>query len=216
MKTPKLLLAFCILAILLSSCAHHFGVVGAGNATLTNADFRIVGFAYGRSQTSHILGIGGLEQHALVMQAKQDMVRNYPLERGQAFGQMTVDFKRFYFLPFLVQTNVYVSGEIIDFRDITEEEDDQEDVYQSFGDPVFFSASGKNAPLPDVKDLKKVPKYNYPEGGTGKRVMFRIENGFGEGELTTQARALFQIRTQDTDGKISTVFIEEKDIISIN
>jgi hypothetical protein len=100
----------------MSSCAFHSGMM-TGNASISNNNFRVVNFAEGHSQTTHILGIGGLKNPAIVLAAKRDLLENYPLKTGQALANITVDFKRtFFFLG--MTTSATVSADIIDFNPI--------------------------------------------------------------------------------------------------
>lgn len=113
MKTPQIItlfLAFC----LATSCAFHHGTFDSGVA-ITNNQFRIVGIASGKAQTTHFLGIGGLTKDALVYEAKRDLYSKYPLTKGMAFTNISVDFKRSYYC-IVNRTKVFISADIIDFN----------------------------------------------------------------------------------------------------
>ena len=109
----KRILIFLSLTALCFSCAFHEGAM-TGSAALTNGDFRIVDFVSGTAKTTHILGIGGLKPTALVLDAKKNMYLNHPLENGQVYANVTVDFKRSFF-PFVGTTIATVSADLIEF-----------------------------------------------------------------------------------------------------
>lgn len=102
-------------AILLSSCAFHSGNM-TGNASLNARNFEIKTIVIGTAKTSHIFGIGGLKQQALVYEAKKDLYRSYPLSEGEAFANISVDFKRSYF--FIVNTTIAtITADVVEFKE---------------------------------------------------------------------------------------------------
>lgn len=106
---------------LLSSCAFHSGNM-TGNASLNARNFEIKTIVMGTAKTSHVFGIGGLKKQALVYEAKKDLYRSYPLSEGEAFANISVDFKRSYF--FIVNTTVAtITADVVEFK---------EDSYNSF------------------------------------------------------------------------------------
>ena len=114
MKTLNFLIL--LLCVLLSSCSYHIGSIGGGTGTVTNNQFRSIDFAHGTAKTTNILGIGGNNKDALVLEAKRNLYEKYKLSTTQVIGQTTVDFKRTFFFP-VVTSKVTVSAEIIDFSD---------------------------------------------------------------------------------------------------
>lgn len=101
--------------IVLSSCAFHSGNM-TGNASLNTRNFEIKTIVIGTAKTSHVLGIGGLKKQALVYEAKKDLYRSYPLSEGEAFANISVDFKRSYFL--IVNTTVAtITADVVEFKD---------------------------------------------------------------------------------------------------
>lgn len=99
---------------LLTSCATHWGMM-SGNASLSANNFRVIKIATGTSQTTKIIGIGGLGKEALVLEAKKDLMQNNPLKEGQALANVTVDFKNSYM--FFVETQkVTVTADIVEFK----------------------------------------------------------------------------------------------------
>ncbi|HKL40065.1 MAG TPA: DUF6567 family protein [Cryomorphaceae bacterium] len=115
MKTTKLLAPF-ILAIGFSSCAFHSGVMN-DSASLHGQNFELIGMAVGNAQTTHVFGIGGLDPTGLVLDAKRSMYIRFPLKKGQAYANLSVDFKRSYF--FIVNTTkATVSADIVQFGEL--------------------------------------------------------------------------------------------------
>ncbi|NEN25016.1 hypothetical protein G3O08_16060 [Cryomorpha ignava] len=102
-------------SLLLSSCAFHNGNM-TGNASLSTRNFEIKTIVMGTAKTSHVFGIGGLKKQALVYEAKKDLYRSYPLSEGQAFANISVDFKRSYF--FIVNTTVAtITADVVEFKE---------------------------------------------------------------------------------------------------
>ena len=113
-KTVIALFSIAAMAMLFSSCAVHNGI-GMSNASLSENNFTIVKFAKGDVATTKIFGLGGLSKDAMVAEAKQELLANYPLQEGQALANMTVDWKMsFYF--FVVVTKCTVTADIVQFQ----------------------------------------------------------------------------------------------------
>jgi len=110
----KNLLLISLLALIMSSCAFHAGMM-TGNASITDNNFRVVKIIDGQAFTTHILGIGGLSKSALVLEAKKNMLKNHPLRKGQALANVTVDVKKTFVLIY-VKTLITVSADVIDFN----------------------------------------------------------------------------------------------------
>ncbi|MFP4471548.1 MAG: DUF6567 family protein [Bacteroidales bacterium] len=109
-----LLISIAAMAVLFSSCAVHNGI-GMSNASLSENNFKIVKFAKGDVATTKIFGLGGLSKNAMVAEAKQELLADYPLQEGQALANMTVDWKiGFYF--FVVVTKCTVTADIVQFQ----------------------------------------------------------------------------------------------------
>lgn len=59
--------------------------------------------AHGSSQTTHFLGLGGMNREALLLEARMNMLNSYPLEKGELIGQTLVDVKKVIFFPYSSQ-----------------------------------------------------------------------------------------------------------------
>ena len=150
------IIVFILGIAILSSCTYHVGSIGGGSAAVTNNNFANIDFAYGVAKTVNVLGIGGNEKDALVLEAKRNLYLNYNLKPGQVIGQTTVDYKRTFFFPVMV-TQVTLSAEIIDF---SEGEINRTDMYENlqtftnepkktqlfFGERVMYFSQGDTIP----------------------------------------------------------------------
>jgi|GEM_PF-1053341 len=108
------LMNLSLAVFILSSCAIHTGNTSS-NAAVTDDNFRIMNLAIGQAQTKQVFGIGGLNHDALVLEAKTAMYRKYPLEAGQIYANVTVDYKRSFYL-IVVTTMVTVSADVVQFN----------------------------------------------------------------------------------------------------
>ena len=100
--------------ILFSSCASHFGNI-TSSTVINDGNFKVVGFAIGTASTNKVFGLGGTKRENLVLDAKRNLYKHYPLKNGEVLSNLTLDFvnKRY---PFFSQVKVTVSGEIISFN----------------------------------------------------------------------------------------------------
>jgi len=112
MKNLKILTAI-ILILGTSSCAFHSGMMN-DSASLHGQDFELIGMAVGSAKTTQVLGIGGLDPDGLVLEAKREMYNLFPLRKGQAYANISVDFKRSFF-PIVSTTKATVSADIVQF-----------------------------------------------------------------------------------------------------
>jgi hypothetical protein len=117
----KLISLFFLLIIniffltLLSSCAHHFGIV-QGSAALSKANFKYVEQnVSGIAEAHYIFGLGGLKKQTLVQEAKRNLMDIYPIGENQALVNISVNWKTSFFLPYYYKTKCTVSADIVEF-----------------------------------------------------------------------------------------------------
>jgi len=115
MKTTAHIFTFLSFVLLLNSCAFHSGVM-TGNAALSDANFKVVDYAIGTSETFKVFGLGGVATDALVLEAKRNLYENHPLKEGQALANVSVDSKNSYFI-IVSKKKILISADIIDFND---------------------------------------------------------------------------------------------------
>lgn len=71
----------------------------------------------GTSSAAYILGIGGMNRTALINEAKQSLLSNYPLKSNQALSNVTVDFKNSNFVGLIyVKVLCTINADIIEFH----------------------------------------------------------------------------------------------------
>lgn len=99
--------------LFMSSCAYHFGGM-TGNAQLSDNNFELIEVGSGTSSAFRVFGIGGFSKTALVLEAKKNLYRNYPLNKGQAYANVTVDFQQLHLLLYN-RTQVTVTADIVQF-----------------------------------------------------------------------------------------------------
>ncbi len=99
-----------ILVLGLSSCVYHKGMM-IGTVDLGKS-YEVVGFASGSATVTRPFGLGGTKKEGLINAARREMATTFPLEKGQAYANLTVDFQNSFFLLF-TKSRVIVSSEII-------------------------------------------------------------------------------------------------------
>lgn len=112
----KQVIIFLALISFMHSCAFHGGNV-TNSTVISDPNFTIVGLATGSATTTHVFSIGGLDKDAIVLEAKRNMYTRYPLQAGQAYGNVVLDFKTGYYIIFRKMTCT-ISADIVDFNKI--------------------------------------------------------------------------------------------------
>ncbi|MCU0383385.1 MAG: hypothetical protein MUF68_04890 [Cyclobacteriaceae bacterium] len=106
----KRFIHFFLLAILLSSCVvHHSGTISASTIA---KPFSYSDVGIGVAQTTQPFNLGGNSQDGLVLEAKRELMKNYPLKKNEEYLNFTVDFKRTYY-PILTKVKVTVTADIV-------------------------------------------------------------------------------------------------------
>lgn len=106
-----------LITILLSSCMvmHTGNMVESAGPTKNN--FTYINNAIGTSSATYILGIGGFNHTGLVREAKNDLIKNYPVNNGEALINFTVDVNTKYFLNIIIIKEVIVTADIIKYNE---------------------------------------------------------------------------------------------------
>ncbi|MEO1054122.1 MAG: DUF6567 family protein [Bacteroidota bacterium] len=180
-------LIYLILIATLSSCAVHNGMM-SGN-TLPTPEARLVDMGVGVASTEKILGIGGLKKQALVLEAKKSLYATHPLQPGQSYANMSVDFKNSFFFLYN-RTTVTVSADIMEwssskvgengdlFKQIENTTDKSNELVATGDDALFF----KNGKLYPCKITKVLNKY---------RCLITLEKGPVTKTITAQMNSIF-------------------------
>lgn len=199
---------YILLVALLSSCASHFGNMGTGSSYLTNGEFSIDGLAIGKAKTTKVLGFGGLNKDALVLEAKKDLFNSTFLSKNQAFGNFTVDYKYSFFILVFI-TEVTVSYEIINFEpNNNKPKIDVGLLIPSSEEPL--DAKLLDALWPDDPTVTLIPPPN-PEN---RILKFRYRDGIQQGEVIRETDEGFLIRALDKKGFVKGYSIPIADIIN--
>jgi hypothetical protein len=116
MSILKKLISTAFVGILLAGCmATHTGTM-VNSASLSQNNFKIIGNVTGKAETYAVLGIGGgIDRNAIVLEAKQNMQKYCPLKAGQAYANITVDFKNAMYLLLVRQTVCTINADIVQF-----------------------------------------------------------------------------------------------------
>ncbi len=97
-----------------------------GNSTDDLKNSELVEIGIGKAKATRIFGIGGLGKEALILEAKKDLYKNYPLRKGQAYANISFDIRNALYL-IVTQSKATVSADIISFPD---QEGNKSDGYQ--------------------------------------------------------------------------------------
>ena len=115
MKNTYKSIFFGIVTVVFASCAFHSGYMN-NSVSLSQANFNYVEQGvFGKSTSVRFYGIGGLSKSAIVDEAKQDLVKKYPLSTNQALANISVNWKNGFY--FFVQTRTCtVTADIVEFH----------------------------------------------------------------------------------------------------
>ena len=107
---------FGALIMLVTSCTLQKGSM-TSNASLQTGNFKIVGISKGHASTFYFFIFGGMSTDGLVYKAKQNMYDNTKLKDNQAIANITVDNSWTFAFPLLIHHDVFISGDIVQFKD---------------------------------------------------------------------------------------------------
>lgn len=83
-----------LLALVMSSCATYWSGSFSSNLAITPDQYRVIELANGEAKTLVFLGIfGGNSHDNLVLEAKNNLIKNYPLDSNMIFANWSVSFK---------------------------------------------------------------------------------------------------------------------------
>ena len=110
------LLIIALVVISATACTVQKGYM-TSNASLQSGNFKIAGIAKGHASTFYFFLFGGSSTDGLVFKAKQDMYDKVKLKDNQVIANITVDDSWTYFFPLMIHHDVFISGDIIQFKD---------------------------------------------------------------------------------------------------
>lgn len=108
------LLTIGSLLFLLSSCSAFYSGYTTSNVSYNGNNAEIVDLVSAKNSVTRVLGFGGTEREALVLETKRKMYRQNPLKKGQVYANIGVDVKQAVYLFVNVET-VTVSADVIEF-----------------------------------------------------------------------------------------------------
>ncbi len=110
-----MLILLSVLSFSLAGCATHSGYIN-NSVALNQANFNYVEYGVsGQAGTTHVFGIGGLLEDAIINSAKKDLLSKHPLGTNQALANVTVNWKNgIYF--FVITRTCTVTADIVEFE----------------------------------------------------------------------------------------------------
>ncbi len=145
MMKPTKLFCVLIIALTVSSCAFHSGMMN-DSTSLHGQDFELIGLAIGQAKVTRVFGFGGLNPIGLTNEARRDMHNRFPLKKGQVYANTSVDMKRSFF-PFVGTTLVTITADIVQFGE-EEENGELQKVFEKVEKPqaqTFMNDSTESA-----------------------------------------------------------------------
>jgi hypothetical protein len=102
--------------LFLSSCV----VTHTGSISSSSIGKNVVyeDIALGVSQSNKLLGLGGVSQDAMVLEAKRELIKNRSLKSNEEYVNFTVDFKKTVW-PLFVQDKITVTADVVRFTNDT-------------------------------------------------------------------------------------------------
>lgn len=116
MKKIKILFSLLIITTLTSCMATFNGAINNSTA-LSSANFTYAEVnVEGKADATYILGIGGLDRHSLISEAKQDLMSKHNLKAGQSLANIITNYKTSYYLGLVTVVECTVSADIVEFN----------------------------------------------------------------------------------------------------
>ena len=113
----KLFIYLFFTSILFSGCATlHDGYL-TGIAPPSENNFTYVGGAIGKAQATYIFFIGGFLREGLVREAKNSLIANNPLKKGQVLVNYTIDRETSFYLGLVWTNRVIITADILQYEE---------------------------------------------------------------------------------------------------
>ena len=115
MKNRIKITLMAILTMGLGSCAVHMGYMN-NSAGLDDANFsyKQQGIS-GSAEATYVVGFGGLHHEAIVDEAKQNMLKEHPLQSNQALANVTVNYRNAFYLV-VIKSKCTVTADVVEFK----------------------------------------------------------------------------------------------------
>lgn len=107
-----------IATIMLSGCVSLHSGYMTGTAPAVENNFKYAGNAYGESQATYVLGLGGFDaREGLIREAKNNLIKNNPVKDGQVLVNLTVDNQWSSILGILWTHKVIITADILEYQE---------------------------------------------------------------------------------------------------
>lgn len=134
-----------------------------------------------KNSATRILGFGGLNREALVLETKRKMYRQNPLKRGQVYANIGVDVRQAFYLIADV-TTVTVSADVVQF-------------YKDSVEQQVFSKLTMQTTSHDKKKKQK----NVSSFAAGQSIYFINKKKIQEGVVQSVLDDLLRVKTSDME-----------------
>lgn len=162
----KNLALFSIAALLFNSCMTTFNGVLTPTDDLKNVKY--INTAFGSAQANYFMGVVGNKHDALVLEAKINMMKNFPLDSNQYYANYTVDFRKKNLL--VVQSAlVTVSADIVQEKSSPSEDNYTEALKSKLG---ISNASNSSLKIGDTVVDRKL-NYYVVEANNGAAIVVK-------------------------------------------
>jgi hypothetical protein len=108
---------FLFISILFNGCVSLHNGYLTGVAPPSENNFTYIGTATGKAQATYILGIGGFLREGLVREAKNNLVANSPLKKGQVLVNYTIDRETSFYLGLVWTNRVIITADILQYEE---------------------------------------------------------------------------------------------------
>ena len=109
---------FAIIACLfLSSCARNFigGAISPDyNLAQRIVDGKVVRQVEGKASTTQVFGIGGLNHHRLLYDAREKLLANANLKPNEYLSNLMVDYSNTYYLGLVIKGTYVISADVVE------------------------------------------------------------------------------------------------------
>ncbi len=113
--TMKKLFIIFLIAVIHSGCFSLYNGNMYNNTVINQGNFKYTGVRSGSASCFYVFGIGGMNHSALINEAKERMLQEFPLRRNEALVNQIVEWKSSYYFPFFMRVTCIINAEVIQF-----------------------------------------------------------------------------------------------------
>lgn len=176
------ILTTCLLIFSLSSCAFYTGYT-TSNVSYNGSNAEVIDIVSAKTSVTRILGLGGTDREAIILETKRKMYRQNPLKKGQVYANMGVDVKNAFYLIANIETFT-VSADVIQFYEDTTEH------------MVFSKLARKTTSY----DNEKTVNSSTSVGFSGQSPVYFLDNKeVKKGKIVSILDDLLKVKTENGD-----------------